>query len=94
MNEAGLMRHYEKHIGELLHESPPENVEALTAVVLCLVCGAVFGEESEAWNHLQSDHIEVRNSIDCLKVPASLLASDGSADKVREPALFPSKTQS
>lgn len=84
VNEAGLMRHYEKHVGQILDESPPENVNVGTIVVLCLVCGAVFGKPSEAWDHLQSDHIEVQDSGEYLKDMASSFSCDVSHEMVSQ----------
>lgn len=77
------MRHYEKHIGELMEESPIENSEVVEPAILCLICGAVFGESGEVWNHLQSCHIEVRDTKAYLKIPANLPDGNDSVAVVR-----------
>lgn len=66
VNESGFIRHYEKHIGELVPESPEENAENLRSVILCVICGEVFTAESEVWDHLQSRHVLVFSGVrDC-----------------------------
>lgn len=63
VHEAGLGRHYEKHIGEILEMSPPEEEEKLTMITLCVICGEVFAESSDAWNHLQVYHVQVSDEV-------------------------------
>lgn len=59
VHETGLFRHLDRHIGELLALSPPENPDSLASVTLCIICGEVFGLVNEAWDHLLRYHINV-----------------------------------
>jgi hypothetical protein len=75
VHESGLFRHWDKHIGELLDPSPLEDPDKFKMVTLCVICGEVFSEDLFAWNHLQSLHMTVVNSVEHWKIPKSAITS-------------------
>lgn len=85
VHESGLSRHWERHIGELLELSPPENLEQVVSVSLCVICGQVFGLESEGWNHLQSHHVTVIDGNNAIKVQKSCVRKVSSQTSEYEP---------
>lgn len=62
VHSTGLDRHYDRHLGDLLEPSPPEDKEKLQLVTLCVLCSQVFWKESDAWKHLQEHHVQVVDS--------------------------------
>jgi hypothetical protein len=55
----GLYRHWDMHIGELLAESQPEDMQKCEPVALCIFCGEIFGSSNQAWDHLVSNHVHI-----------------------------------
>lgn len=58
IHPAGLERHWEKHIGEILEPSTEENPADMKEVTVCTRCDEVFGTDAEAWDHFLV-HVEV-----------------------------------
>lgn len=84
VHEAGLYRHWDKHIGEILKPSPPEDPEVMKCCPLCSACGEVFYDENEAWKHVQSKHITLNNQDLHLNVPEGFVVGvevEDSADE-------------
>lgn len=59
VHEAGLSRHWDKHVGEILKPSPTVDTNVSKQVVICTLCGECFGRDEEAWEHLLRHHIEI-----------------------------------
>lgn len=74
VRDTGLDRHYDLHIGELMELSPLEDSRNIMMVTLCLMCSEVFWKESDAWEHIQMNHIEVVDSVRHFRIPRAALA--------------------
>lgn len=59
VHEAGLFRHWDKHFGELIQLSPPEDPEVTKAVMQCALCDEIFATDSGVIIHLLTHHLEV-----------------------------------
>jgi hypothetical protein len=66
VHESGLYRHYDKHIGEILVQSPFKSNQ-LHSVILCAFCGETFTMEQDLWSHLQRLHFEVHEKETFIK---------------------------
>jgi hypothetical protein len=81
----GLYRHWDMHIGELLAESRPDNINECESVGLCVFCGEVFAADSEAWDHLVSHHVQINSNLsdaDTQEVPEDTSNNDSTVREV------------